>query len=83
MASTGGPQQNELKMLFGKRVRALRTERGWSQEELADRAGLDRTYVSSLERGHRNVALLNIVRLAEGLEVDPGSLLAGFQSTPG
>ena len=51
---------------------------GISQEELAHRAGLDRTYVSSLERGHRNVAVENICRLAVGLAVAPGDLVAGL-----
>jgi transcriptional regulator with XRE-family HTH domain len=52
-------------------VRALRDERGWSQEELAERAGLHRTYLGGIERGLRNVALVNIARIAKafGLSV--------------
>lgn len=65
--------------VFGQRVRARRTELGLSQEALARRAGLHRTYVGSLERGERNVALLNIVRLGKALGVDPGSLIAGIE----
>ena len=42
--------KNELQIKFGQRVRELRKERGWSQEEFADRCGLDRTYVSGIER---------------------------------
>ncbi len=61
---------------FGDRLRAERERRGFSQEHLGDRAGLDRTYVSGIERGIRNVGLRNIERLAETLEVPPSSLLA-------
>ncbi len=60
---------------FGERVRYLRDQRGWSQEELAFRAELHRTYVSSVERGTRNIALINICRLADALGVNPATLM--------
>ena len=60
---------------FGGRVRARRSELGLSQEQLAEASGLHRTYVGSLERGERNVALVNILRLAKGLGIDPGELV--------
>ena len=63
---------------FGSRVRERRTELGLSQEALADRAGLHWTYVGSVERGQRNVALQNILKLAAALEVDSGTLLRGL-----
>lgn len=59
------PQQVE----FGTRVRARRTELGWSQRLLAERSGLDWSYVAQVERGERNIALLNIHRLADALGV--------------
>jgi DNA-binding XRE family transcriptional regulator len=59
---------------FGARVRELRMRAGLSQEQLADQAGMHRTYVSSLERGQRNVGLDNILRLAAGLRVPPADL---------
>jgi transcriptional regulator with XRE-family HTH domain len=59
---------------FGERVRALRMAKGLSQEQLAERAGLHRTYVSSLERGQRNVGLDNIHAIARALEVRPSQL---------
>ena len=61
--------------LFGRRVKALRLERGLSQEKLAELADLHRNYVGGIERGERNVALLNIVALARALKVRPSKLL--------
>ena len=60
---------------FGTRVRELRLRAGLSQEALAERAGLHRTYVGSLERGERNVALLNLYALGGALEVSVRDLL--------
>lgn len=59
---------------FGDRVRALRTERNLSQEELAVVAGLHRNYVGGIERGERNVGLDNIVALAHALDVPVADL---------
>lgn len=64
----------DIKITFGKCVRRLREERGISQEALASEAGLDRTYVSSVERGRRNISLENIERLAKALEVEVKAL---------
>jgi transcriptional regulator with XRE-family HTH domain len=62
---------------FAARLRALRLQRGLSQEQLAHLSGLDRTYVSSCEAGRRNVTLRTICRLAAALEADPGELVTG------
>ena len=59
----------DIKFAFGKQLRELREARGMSQELLAHEAGLDRTYVSSVERGQRNISLENIERLAIALGV--------------
>jgi transcriptional regulator with XRE-family HTH domain len=56
-------------VMFGEQVRRLRMERGLSQMDLAERSDVHRTYISSLENGHRNVALNLIYRLADGLGV--------------
>jgi len=69
------------KAVFGRRLRQLRSARGLSQEELADLAGLDRTYVSGCERGKRNISLENIYRLASALGVDAAELLKEPNST--
>lgn len=63
---------------FGKRVRELRKLKGWSQEELADKAGLHRTYVGTIERGEQNVSIDNIERLAKTLGVSLESLFKGL-----
>ena len=60
---------------FGARVRALRVVRSLSQEELAQNAGLHRTYVGGIERGERNISLVNIEKLAAALGVSLDSLL--------
>ena len=54
-------------MAFGKRVRKLRVGLGLSQEALAERAGLHRNYIGGVERGERNIGLLNVDRLATAL----------------
>lgn len=64
---------------FGARVRARRLELGWSQERLAQEAGLHMTYVSSVERGERNISLRNILRLATALNIDAGMLTHGLR----
>lgn len=63
------------KLTFAANVKRLRQAAGISQEALADRAGLHRTYISSIERGERNVSLENIFSIAEALGVAPGELL--------
>lgn len=60
---------------FGTAVRDRRQELRLSQEELAARAGLNRTYIGDIERGARNIALVNIALLASALEIEPSSLL--------
>ncbi len=60
---------------FGKKLRKMRLERSISQEKLADLAGLHRTYVSSVERGERNVTLLTIKKLAKALNVSMADLM--------
>ncbi|MGB3432789.1 helix-turn-helix domain-containing protein [Achromobacter sp.] len=72
-------QSLDNRVAFGLRLRELRTNAGLSQEELAHRSGLDRTYVSSCERGRRNVSLDSIVSLAIGLGIAPAELLVDIR----
>ncbi len=74
MAGSSDKNDDEGRRAFGFRVRDLRLQAGLSQEQLAEHAGLHRTYVSSLERGQRNVGLDNILKLAAALDVAPASL---------
>jgi len=60
---------------FARNLKRLRVEAGLSQEELAARAGLHRTYVGSVERGERNISIDNIEKLAEALSCQVSSLL--------
>lgn len=63
---------------FGANVRAKRLSLGVSQESLADRAGLHRTYLGAVERGERNVSLLNMVKIARALDVPVCELVSGI-----
>ncbi|GHU13692.1 hypothetical protein FACS189441_1690 [Betaproteobacteria bacterium] len=63
------------KILFGLRLVEIRKRREWSQERLALESGLARSYLGGIERGQRNLALLNIYKLAEALEVTPAALM--------
>lgn len=67
--------ETRLVTVFAGNVRRLRKERGLSQEELAEAAGVHRTYVGMIERGEKNVTIYNIERIAIALDVPPGSLL--------
>ena len=60
---------------FGLRLRELRISKGLTQEELATLADLNRNYVNQVEAGRRNVSILNIVRIANALEVEQWELL--------
>jgi transcriptional regulator with XRE-family HTH domain len=62
-------------VVFGERVRDLRTARGWSQEQLAARADRHFSYMSAIERGEHNATLLTTLNIAAALAVDPGVLL--------
>jgi transcriptional regulator with XRE-family HTH domain len=68
-------QKTDPRIIFGKRVAALRKERQWSQEKLALESGLARSYLGGVERGKRNISLINICRLADTLSVHPSALL--------
>ena len=57
----------DIKIVFGRRVRTLRKRKGLSQEQLALRCGLDRTYVGGVERGERNISIVNIEKIARAI----------------
>ena len=64
-----------LRDVLAKNMRRLRAARGLSQEALAHECGINRTYLSGIERSERNVSIDNIARIAKGLHVDPWRLL--------
>jgi transcriptional regulator with XRE-family HTH domain len=64
-----------IRVKLGKRVRTLRKARGWSQQELADHAVLHPTYIGGIERGERNVSLMNLAKLSEAFRVSMAELL--------
>ena len=72
------PSNDEFILSFGIRIRTLRKARGLSQEARADLAGLDRSYVGGIERGERNVSLVNIKKLSDALGISVEELFRGL-----
>lgn len=72
----------DRRVAFGRRVRSIRESLGYSQDRLAELACLDRTYVGGVERGERNIGLVNIWRIAEALKVDPSQLFMSTTDPP-
>lgn len=74
----------DIRIEFGQRIKELRARSGMSQEVLAHRAGLDRTYISGVERGERNISIINIEKIAAALQVSVTYMFSGerFSSTP-
>lgn len=68
----------QLLLKLGKRVRALRLDRGWTQEELAHRSGLNRSYMSEVERGRSDVSLSTLQKIARPLGISLAELLSGI-----
>lgn len=69
----------DIRKLVGDNIREQRAKLKISQEELASRAGVHRTYIGGVERGERNVSLINIVAIARALGVPPADLLSGIR----
>ena len=67
-------KQDEICIQFGRRVRQLREEQGYSQEGFAEVVGIHRTYIGGIERGERNPTLTMIARIAKALNVKPSDL---------
>jgi len=66
--------RQDPRILFGRQLAKIRGQKGWSQEALALEAGIARSYLSGVERGKRNIALVNICKLADTLRVSAGEL---------
>ena len=67
----------DVRIRFGRAVRQRRAKLGLSQEEFADVCGLDRTYIGGIERGERNLSLLNIEKIAQTFKISLSELFRG------
>jgi transcriptional regulator with XRE-family HTH domain len=70
-------EKKSILLILGENIKQYRLEKGWSQEELADKSGLHRTYVGGIERGERNITVKVLHKLAITLDVEIGQLLKG------
>ena len=68
-------QKSPIQIVFGRNVRKYRNERGLSQEQLAEKAGLHRTYIGMIERAEKNITLCNMEKIAMALNVYISDLL--------
>jgi transcriptional regulator with XRE-family HTH domain len=68
--------QTKIKKQFGKHLRKLRKEKGWTQEELAEKANMHFTYIGQIERGIRNPSLVNLYKLSKALKIHLGNLFS-------
>lgn len=64
-----GDKMEDIRIVFGKRVRELRQDQQLSQEKLAHIAGVDRTYIAQVENGKRNISLINIKKICDALDI--------------
>jgi len=69
-------EDREVLKLVGARIRVLRKERGYSQEALGEKGGFHFSYIGQIERGEKNVSLVNLAKIAESLEVNLIQLFA-------
>jgi transcriptional regulator with XRE-family HTH domain len=67
--------ESEILMQFGKRVKELRKQKGYTQQYFADKSGLHKNYIGMVERGERNPSLLNIEVIAKGFEISISDLM--------
>jgi transcriptional regulator with XRE-family HTH domain len=72
-------KKTQVQIEFGKRLKTKRQELGFTQEQLAEKAGLTHSYLGSIERGERNVSLGNIVALAKALMISPQELIPNLE----
>ena len=68
-----------IQLSFGSHIRKLRTEKGFSQEKFALHIGMDRTYYASVEAGKRNISIINIQKIANGLDISLSKMIEGIE----
>lgn len=69
--------EKSIQVSFGENLRKIRKNKGFSQESLAFACALDRTYIGGVERGERNISLINICKIAKALKLHPAELMNG------
>ncbi len=74
------PKQEDVRTLFGRSVRRRRENKALTQEKLAEKAGLDPTYISGIERGLRNPGIRNVARIAKALGLTTAELCKGVDA---
>jgi transcriptional regulator with XRE-family HTH domain len=67
---------HDLLIRLGNRIRRLRKQRGWTQAEMAERVGIDRSFLADVERGKRNVSILNLDLIAKGFNLSLSRMLS-------
>jgi len=70
---------DDLLTQLGKRIKRLRQSRGWTQVVMAERIGMDRSFLADVERGKRNISILNLHLIAMGLDISLSKLVSGFK----
>jgi len=73
-------KKNQQLVKVGSQIRKIRESKGYSQEEFAAEAGIDRSYMGGVERGERNISALNLIRIAKALKVEVGELFPGAKN---
>ena len=66
----------DIRIRVGRRLRKLRKQRGWTQVQIAEKLGLDRSYLADVERGKRNISIVNLEVIASGFELSLSQLLS-------
>lgn len=72
--------KNKALIKIGRRIRQIRKSQGYSQEDFAAQAEIDRSYMGGIERGERNITVINIVKIAKALQVEIGKLFPSIKS---
>jgi transcriptional regulator with XRE-family HTH domain len=72
-------QRHPALVALGQQIRQVRRDRGFSQEDFASEVGIDRSYYGAVERGERNIAAINLMRIAAALQVEVGELFPKVQ----
>ncbi|HEV7653132.1 MAG TPA: helix-turn-helix transcriptional regulator [Mycobacteriales bacterium] len=80
--SAAGPEDRARLKAFGLRIKLLRVSRGWSQEQLAEAAGMHRTFIGQVERGQRGLNVLGLWRLAGAFNIAIGDLFVDVEGRP-